>query len=136
MGVFDNHLNSERIDKESDKLIRKNYRISNSGATLIPKSALESSETEYDRFYGYGRIRRKNKVNKIPAGTFKEEDSIFKMFLSNLTTEQVEKLYPIYINVIRDMKLPCLVYNQKRYYQINREGKRKIAHEIFKHKNE
>ena len=133
MGVFDNHLNSERIDKESDKLIRKNYKISNSGATLIPKDALESSKNEY--YYLYNRIHRKNKIKRIPAGVFKEEDSIFKMFLSNLTTEQVEKLYPIYVNIIRDMKLPCLVYNGKRFYQINRDGKRKVAHELFKNKN-
>ena len=37
MSVFDNHLDHKVIDKDNDRMILEHYKISNSGATLIPK---------------------------------------------------------------------------------------------------
>ena len=47
-----------------------------------------------------------------------------------LSKEDSELIYPIFENIIRDMNLNFLIYNDKRYYSINREIKRKISHVI------
>ncbi len=125
MSLFDNHLERNTLSKESDKLILANYRISNSGATLIPKQgtfALSKKEKRSVRIL---------KTSKIPAGTFKEERSIFRSMYGKLQGEDSTYTYPIFEEVIRDMNLPCLVYNSKRYYQVNRDVKKSIYTAIY-----
>lgn len=120
MSVFDNHLENSTLNKESDNLILANYRISNSGATLIPKKGTFAL-TKKER-----RSVRISKTSKIPVGTFKEEHSIFRSMYGKLCEEGSAYTYHIFEEVIRGMNLPCLVYNAKRYYQVNRDVKRKI----------
>jgi len=125
MSVFDNHLEQNTLSKESDKLILANYRISNSGSTLIPKKGTFALPREVRRAV------RISKTDKIPAGTFKEERSIFRSMYGGLRGEDGTHVYPVFEEVIRGMCLPCLVYNSKRYYQVNREIKRTIYTAIY-----
>lgn len=124
MSVFDNHLDSSRLQSDADKMILINYRISNSGNTLIPKKGSFMIPDEM-------RPRRM-RTSKIPAGTFKEERSIFRSMYGALMENEVELVYPVFENTLRGLNLPCLIYNSKRYYQINRDVKRHIAHQIHK----
>ena len=138
MSVFDDNLNTERIDKESDKLILQNYKVSNSGSSLIPKVGTFGMDKELRPSYITTHRSRQNRTSKIPQGIFREESSIFNMFNSyvcKLSEDEQRAAYNIYVNAIRDMGLRCLVYNQKRYYQINRETKRKVAYILFKNIN-
>ena len=125
MSVFDNHLERNTLSKESDELILANYKISNSGATLIPKKGTFAVSKKDKRSIGI------KKTWKIPAGTFKEEHSIFKSMYGKLHGEDSIHTYPIFEEVIRGMNLPCLVYNSKRYYQVNRDIKRNIYTIIY-----
>lgn len=129
MSVFDNHLDRDIIDRDTDKMILEQYKISNSGATLIPKKGTFALTKEQK-----GMFRRQPKLSPLPEGTFREESSIFKMFSSRiwkLSVEDQHAAYDTYVEIVRSMNLPCLVYNQKRYYNVNREIKRKIAHQLF-----
>ena len=125
MSVFDNHLERNTLNKESDKLILVNYKISNSGATLIPKRGTFALSREVRRTI------RISKTDKIPTGTFKEEHSIFRSMYGKLHEEDGARTYPIFEEVLRNMNLPCLVYNSKRYYQVNRSVKRTIYTAIY-----
>lgn len=125
MSVFDNHLERNTLNKESDKLILANYRISNSGSTLIPKQGTFAVSKKDKRSVGI------KKTSKVPAGTFKEEHSIFRSMYGKLHGEDSTHTYPIFEEVIRGMNLPCLVYNSKRYYQVNREVKRSIYIAVY-----
>lgn len=125
MSLFDNHLNENTLNKESDRLVLESYKISNSGNTLIPKIGFFKFSTSEKR-----KLFRLPKAQRIPAGTFKEERSIFRSMYGGLSKEDSEVIYPIFENIIRDMNLNFLIYNNKRYYSINREIKRKISHVI------
>jgi len=125
MSLFDNHLNENTLNKESDRLVLENYKISNSGNTLIPKVGFFKFSASEKR-----KLFRSPKAQRIPAGTFKEERSIFRSMYGGLSKEDSEMIYPIFENIIRDMNLNFLIYNDKRYYSINREIKRKISHVI------
>ena len=128
MSVFNNHLDSNVINRDSDKMILEHYRISNSGSTLIPitGSYLAKKITR----------GRTSKTEKIPQGTFKEERSIFRSMYGGIaskeTKETIDKIYQVFKGIILEMHLPCLIYNQKCYYQVNREIKRRIDYQIHK----
>ena len=62
MSVFDNHLERNTLSKESDKLILANYRISNSGSTLIPKKGTFALSREVRRVIG---ISKTDKISFI-----------------------------------------------------------------------
>jgi hypothetical protein len=128
MSVFDNHLNSDQMRNDEDKIILANYKISNSGATLIPRKGLFALTPQQKRMFSH-------KTSKIPEGTFREERSIFQGMYGNMNDTDAGYLYPIFEEIIRGMGLPCLVYNKKRYYQANREVKRQIAYNIHKRIN-
>ena len=123
MSVFDNHLDSAQLRSDADKIILVNYKISNSGATLIPRKGMFALTPQQKRMFY-------RKTSKIPEGTFKEEHSIFKSMYGSMNDTDAGYLYPIFEEILRGMNLPCLVYNQKRYYQANRETKRQIASKI------
>ena len=125
MSLFDNQLNENTLNKESNRLILESYKISNSGNTLIPKIGFFKFSTSEKR-----KLFRSPKAQRIPAGTFKEERSIFRSMYGGLNKEDSEVIYPIFENIIRDINLNFLIYNNKRYYSINREIKRKISHVI------
>ena len=121
MSVFDNHLDHNTINKDNDRMILEHYKISRSGATLIPKKGtfrLTKAEKNL--------LHHRPKLSPIPEGTFKEEHSIFRSMYGNIS-----EIYPVFEVVLRGMNLHCLIYNNKRYYQVNREIKRQIAHQIF-----
>lgn len=122
MSVFDNHLDHKTIDKDNDRMILEHYKISNSGNTLIPRKGMFALTTQQKKMF-------RHKTDKIPAGTFKEEHSIFRSMYGNLN-----EIYPVFEEIIRGMNLPCLIYNSKRYYQINRGIKHQIAHQIFQNR--
>lgn len=128
MSVFDDHLNPTTIDEENDKLILQHYKISNSGATLIPKEGLFAFSKAQKHRYGI----RKNAA-KLPPRTFREESSIFRSL--PLGPNKTREIFEKYVSIIRSMNLPCLVYNGKRYYQVNREVKSQIAHKIMKERD-
>lgn len=123
MSVFDNQLDPNQLQKEQDKLILANYKISNSGNTLIPRKGSFGMDPEIRAM-----LRRKI-TSKIPSGTFKEEHSIFRSIYGSSKNASTE-IVGAFENVIRGMNLPLLIYNNKRYYQINRDGKRFIAHQM------
>jgi len=127
MSVFDDHLDSAQMRADEDKIILANYKISNSGSTLIPKTGIFSLTSQQKKL-----LRRGHKTEKIPAGTFKEEHSVFRSMYGNLKGEDVDKVYPVFEGILRGMNLSCLVYNRKRYYQVNREVKRQIAYQVHK----
>lgn len=123
MSVFDNHLNSDQMRNDEDKIILANYKISNSGATLIPRKGTFALTTWQKRTLS-------RKTSKIPEGTFKEEHSVFRSMYGGLNENESSQVYPVFEEILRGMNLPCLIYNSKRYYQVNREIKRQIAHQI------
>lgn len=127
MSVFDGHLDSAQMRADEDKIILANYKISNSGSTLIPKTGIFSLTSRQKKL-----LRRGRKTEKIPAGTFKEEHSVFRSMYGNLKGEDVDKVYPVFEGILRGMNLPCLVYNHKRYYRVNRDIKRQIAYQVHK----
>ena len=124
MSIFDNHLDHKAIDKDNDRMILEHYKISNSGATLIPKKGTFMLTKAQKNLF-----RRQPKLSPIPEGTFKEEHSIFRSMYGNLN-----EIYSSFEEVLRGMNLPCLIYNNKRYYQVNREIKRQIAHQILQNR--
>lgn len=125
MSIFNDHLNPDQMRSDEDKIILEKYKVSNSGNTLIPR------KEEYIDWRDPWRSVKK--AEKLPSGTFKEEKSIFKSMsiYSSLTESDRKKIYPKYEEFIRGMGLPCLMYNKKRYYQINREVKRRIVSNIL-----
>ena len=127
MSVFDNHLDQNTMDRDADKMILANYKISNSGSTLIPKIGNFGLTPQQKK-----SLRRGRKTEKIPAGTFKEEHSVFRSMYGSLKGEDVDKVYPVFEGILRGMNLPCLVYNSKRYYRVNRDIKRQIAYQVHK----
>jgi hypothetical protein len=127
MSVFDNHLDPKQLQAESDKMILKNYKISNSGSTLIPREgSFALTPRQKKLFWGA------KKTTKIPTGTFKEEHSIFRSMYGDVPGMDTYHLYPVFEETIRGLELPCLVYNQKRYYQVNRDVKKKISTILYK----
>ena len=127
MSVFDNHLDQNVMDRDNDRMILEQYKISNSGNTLIPKKGsfgLSTADKKWLYRRGHGR------TDKLPSGTFKEERSVFRSMYGSMPSIDAGYLYPIFEEIIRDMNLPCLVYNNKRYYNVNREVKRQISHKI------
>ena len=124
MSVFDNQLDPNQLQKEQDKLILANYKISNSGNTLIPRKGSFGMDPEVRA------VLSRKIASKIPAGTFKEEHSIFRSIYGSSKNASTE-IVGVFENVIREMNLPLLIYNNKRYYQINRDGKRFIAHQMY-----
>ena len=130
MSVFDNHLNEDQLRSDADKMILENYRISNSGHTLIPKEgrfALTKDQKKH--------LWQPGRTDKLPTRTFREEKSVFSSMYGKLNHYEYSKLYPKFQNIIRGMGLPCLVYNKKRYYQVNRDVKRQIAAKIHSELN-
>ena len=131
MSVFDDHLNEDQLRSNDDKLILENYKISNSGHTLIPKEGRFALTKEQKKFF-----RSPSRTDKLPARTFREEHSVFCSMYGgvkdeeNNTIKNMEYLYPKFQEIIRGMGLPCLVYNKKRYYQVNRDVKRVIYSKI------
>jgi len=125
MSVFDNHLDSDQMRNDEDKIILANYKISNSGATLIPKKGTFMLTKAQKNI-----LRRRPKLSPIPEGTFKEEHSVFRSMYGSLNKNETSQVYPVFEEILRGMNLPCLIYNNKRYYQVNREIKRQIAHQI------
>lgn len=125
MSVFDNHLDHKVIDKDNDRMILEHYKISNSGATLIPKKGTFMLSKAQKNL-----LRRQPKLSPIPEGTFKEEHSVFRSMYGGLNENESSQVYPVFEEILRGMNLPCLIYNNKRYYQVNREIKRQIAHQI------
>ena len=123
MSVFDNHLDRNVIDKDNDKMILEHYKISNSGNTLIPRKGMFALTIQQKKMF-------RHKTDKIPAGTFKEEHSVFRSMYGSLNENESSRVYPVFEEILRGMNLPCLIYNSKRYYQVNREIKRQIAHQI------
>ena len=127
MSIFNDHLNESVLNKETDKLILEKYKISNSGNTLIPKEGTFAIPKEHKKIlFNRGRL----KTSKIPEGTFKEERSIFRSMYGGVSEKDFKKIYPVFKKVIGEMGLKLLVYNNKNYYSINREVKRKIAYVI------
>lgn len=128
MSLFDNHLDSAQMQSDTDKIILAKYKISNSGATLIPKEGTFMLTKEHMKHL-------RPRLSPIPKGTFREEHSIFQGMYGNMNHLDASYLYPIFEEIIRGMGLPCLVYNSKRYYQANREVKRQITYNIHKRIN-
>lgn len=128
MSVFDNHLDHKVIGKDNDRLILEHYKISNSGNTLIPRKGMFALTTWQKKIF-------RHKTDKIPTGTFKEERSIFRSIPWKLPLNDIESIYPIFEEILHGMNLPCLIYNNKRYYQVNREIKRQIVYKIHNTNN-
>ena len=126
MSIFNDHLNESVLNKETDKLILEKYKISNSGNTLIPKKGTFAISKEHKKLFS----RRNPKTSKIPMGTFKEERSIFRSMYGGISEEDFKKIYPVFKKIIGEMGLKLLVYNNKNYYSVNREVKRKISYII------
>lgn len=128
MSIFNDHLNPDQMRSDEDKIILEKYKVSNSGNTLIPRKEEHIDWIDWVKQWRYAK-----KAEKLPPGTFKEEKSIFKSMsiYSSLTESDRKRIYPKYEEFIRGMGLPCLVYNKKRYYQINREVKRRIISNIL-----
>lgn len=131
MSIFSDQLDKSILDKETDKLILEKYKISNSGHTLIPKEGRFALTKERKKF-----LRSPSRTDKLPTRTFREEHSVFCSIyggikdVENNTIKNMEYLYPKFQEIIRGMGLPCLIYNKKRYYQVNREVKRAIYSKI------
>ena len=125
MSVFDDHLNEDQLRSNDDKLILENYKISNSGHTLIPKEGRFALTKEQKKFF-----RNPSRTDKLPTRTFREEHSVFCSMYGKLDHYEYSKLYPKFQEIIRGMSLPCLIYNKKRYYQVNRDVKRVIYSKI------
>ena len=106
MSIFNDITDPVTMQHDQDKLILLKYRVSNSGHTLIP---------------------REKRDNDAPSRTFRDEKSIFASIKGFLSHVDYSKSYPVFINIIGKMNLPCLIYNRKRYYQVNRDVKRKIV---------
>ena len=103
---------------DEDKLILEHYKISNTGSSLIPKKGLFGVDRNLKRELGIVR------TEKLPAGVLREESSIFKMLYNDVKGNQA--FYETYQEVIREMHLEFLCYNQKFYYLVNRDIKRQI----------
>ena len=128
MSIFDDRLNPDHLKADDDKIILEHYKVSNSGATLIPRKGLFALTPQQKRMFS-------RKTSKIPEGTFREERSIFQGMYGGMNDTDAGYLYPIFEEIIRRMNLPCLIYNNKRYYQANRDVKRQIAYTIHKRIN-
>jgi hypothetical protein len=138
MSIFDDYSSATNIKKDADKMILTKYRISNSGNSLIPKKgsfAFSSSE----RKQYFSRI----KLSKLPDGVLREEKSVFMSMYGKLVNthdklsdEALNNLYDNFVNVIRSMNIPMIIYNGKRYYQANRDVKHRIFTNIHKSLND
>ena len=139
MSIFGDNTSEQTLQKEGDRLVRENYRVSASGKTLIP--ILKSK----DGLWGVVRWSKPGK-NPLPykkgpidqTGCYHEENSILNMFAQShfngnkSYAEMYDKVYNLFIPIIRGMGLSCIVYNQKRYYCINRAQKKVLFAELCK----
>lgn len=123
MSLFDD-LSKQSLEETSDRFILEKYNLSHSKNSLIPKSAAAVA-------FPKSWYRSK----PITVGVFREEESIFKSifktFLSMGLTEQRSR--EVFVDTIRNMDLPILIYNHKRYYIINRKNKKKLIETIKNH---
>lgn len=125
MSLFDD-LSKQSLEETSDRFILEKYNLSHSKNSLIPKSAAIAASPKSWSWY---------RSKPVTVGVFREEESvfksIFKTFLSMGLTEQ--RSHDVFIDTIRNMGLPILIYNHKRYYIINRKNKKKLIETIKNH---
>ena len=106
MSIFDDHNSIDSIRKFVDAEILKQYKVSNSGATLLPRWTREK-----------------------PA--LHEKSSVFKRIFGG-SPEMVEKYWGKFNETINRIGLSSLSYNGKDYYETNRDIRNKIKYEVLK----
>ena len=132
MSIFDDYSSVANIKKDVDKMILTKYRISNSGNSLIPKKGIFGTTLDQRKRYFV-------RTPKLPDGVLREEKSVFMSMYgklvnahNKLSDEALNNLYNNFVNTIRSMDIPMIIYNGKRYYQANRDVKHQIFTNIHK----
>ena len=135
MSIFDDHADVNVLNKDGDKIIRDFYRISNSGSSLIPKKGLWALGSQ--KYPGWGSFR--HNTPKLPEGVLREESSVFNSLYGLLIKHNICDInsdkthaYEVFKDVIRNAGLQIMIYNNKRYYSVNRDVKNRIMMQMKK----
>ena len=130
MSIFDDHSSSATLSSFEDKKILEMFKVSNSGASLIPKKDMWRFANRKSVFPGNvfpgNSYRPGVKLPPLPSGVYHSEQSLYKIIFGSHQYD-----YNKYVDVVRTSGLEMMTYRGKYFYVCNRDQKRAIRKKVM-----